>query len=791
MWISVSQDSMKSMNNLSSTRMGHTIGTFLFLTVVIVAPFESWADGPIDSRATPSTRKLYQRLKWMMNRNLYIGHQNANLQGVGWKVPLTQQSDMESLTGKTPTVVGYDFGNFRNLDKLPYTYFLTRVKQAHERGAIITFSWHAYHPITKRKPGKTKSKQPLLHRMLPGKDLNSYLTKRLDKIADFAHRAKNKHGKPIPILFRPFHEHNGDWFWWSHSSPRVYQQVWQYMVRYLRDKKKVHNFLYSFSPSSQYYKRRSYHYGYGYPGHNYVDVLGVDCYEDSLRNCIPRVREIVLLARQYGKLAALTETGWEDEKVARHYPKYWVNEILQPLLGAPFAREIAYLHYWRNARTDHHYLPYPSRKKRPQHPTVSSFQEMIKHPLFNATSKPPTNFKLSKRLTPWRPGFHILVKPNQIVEVTFRANFSSSSVFNLSKALSNTKNNITINNFHSYHNMITKEKVFVFASNGKDITLVRRSQAGSLTTQQLSPPSWITDFEVEQVVTKKTAKQDLKQQNKPDQPQSLFGMHWLSMNVEIIVGNTKQGQLFLIFKGPTSKTWKWFNLSRGLSLPPFIGTPFAFARTMDNKLFVLVQDGMGNVYSFRNQRNLESWKVRTVRITTTKSKRSVSPVQFLLHSPKSQGLVLYQGRDSRFRVMKLLPPENNRWSTTLLSLPNLGKAKQTRWWLGAVNELEELCVVTATAKGGYTVSILDSKGKRVRQHPPRQGVNVQASLEPLGVYMSRDRTCFFLYKDAKNNLKLRTFQHKKSLGPRVLHTSVAGQVDYLLSKYVRYSHSTL
>ncbi|MEU4887419.1 MULTISPECIES: glycoside hydrolase family 26 protein [Streptomyces] len=84
------------------------------------------------------------------------------------------------------------------------------------------------------------------------------------------------------MVLRPFHENSGSWFWWgaAHASPTEYVELFRDTVEYLRDTQHVHNLLCAYSPGS----------GYGgsddvflrtYPGDDFVDVLGIDSYDDS------------------------------------------------------------------------------------------------------------------------------------------------------------------------------------------------------------------------------------------------------------------------------------------------------------------------------------------------------------------------------------------------------------------------------------------------------------------------------------------------------------------------------
>ncbi len=80
-----------------------------------------------------------------------------------------------------------------------------------------------------------------------------------------------------------YHEHTGAWFWWGGSeqcTPEEYKQLWTMTVDHLRNKKNVHNLLYAYSPSetkdeTEFLER--------YPGDEYVDIVGYDCYATGER----------------------------------------------------------------------------------------------------------------------------------------------------------------------------------------------------------------------------------------------------------------------------------------------------------------------------------------------------------------------------------------------------------------------------------------------------------------------------------------------------------------------------
>src|SRR5690606_24891389 len=111
--------------------------------------------------------------------------------------------------------------------------------------------------------------------------------------------------------FRPYHEHTGSWFWWGrpHTSEADYVALWQMTVDHLRRTRGLGHLLFAFSPSGGDVANRE-QYLYGYPGDEYVDVLGGDYYYlgDSER-MVELVELMVELARERGKVPALTEFG--------------------------------------------------------------------------------------------------------------------------------------------------------------------------------------------------------------------------------------------------------------------------------------------------------------------------------------------------------------------------------------------------------------------------------------------------------------------------------------------------
>lgn len=302
----------------------------------------------VDSHATPETRALYKNLKKTAGTGIIFGAQTATSMGKGWTSDQSNplQSDVQKSTGDFPGLFGFDFTKWNfNIDK-GWRTDTEQVKEIYRRGGIITFSWHTPNLVTGESCKDTTGNP--LSEILPGGSKNRLFNSMLDSIADFAH-AITVDGVQVPIIFRPFHENTGKWFWWgSQNKPEEFIKLFRYVVDYLKDKKNVHSFLYAFSPSKPENTER---YNLTYPGDDYVDILGYDCYlsPGSDENISGYSSIVVNLAKQKGKIAAITEVGCR-EGIQNATNKNWFSDNLLDRVR-PFSGNsgLAYCLTWHNS----------------------------------------------------------------------------------------------------------------------------------------------------------------------------------------------------------------------------------------------------------------------------------------------------------------------------------------------------------------------------------------------------------------------------------------------------------
>lgn len=345
------------------------------------------AQTPIDQKATKKTQNLLANLHEISSQGFMFGHQDDQAYGVGWKDE-EGRSDVKETAGSFPAVHGWDVGSRldreSNLDNIRFSNMKTWIKKAYKMGTINTLSWHLDNLTTGTN---SWDKTPSVADILPGGSKHAEFVEQLDLLAEMLEGMRTTFTR-IPIVFRPWHEHNGDWFWWGkgNCTEAEYIALFQFTVDYLKNEKNIHHLLYAFSPDRSRLRLDTIpeqNYLYGYPGDEYVDIIGIDNYGDVGRiggpntpeqqqeNFIQSLKLITKIAREKGKVAALTETGLEG--VTK--PDWFTEIILNPIKANDQEIDIAWVLVWRNANTTHHYAPYAG------HPSVPDFQKFDEDPL--------------------------------------------------------------------------------------------------------------------------------------------------------------------------------------------------------------------------------------------------------------------------------------------------------------------------------------------------------------------------------------------------------------------------
>lgn len=314
---------------------------------------------------TPETKRLDSLLRTVPQHGYMFGHQDATVYGIKWDGD-PDRSDVKSVCGDYPAVCGWEIGHIESgksvsLDSVSFDRIKSEIVQQYIRGGVNTVSWHLDNPYTGGSSWDTSAKDSVVVTILPKGINHDKFIGWLDTLVDFFGSLKTEDGTKVPVLFRPWHEHTGSWFWWGsdHCTPEQYKELWIMTHDYLKSKG-VDNILYAYSPgggasSTEYMER--------YPGDEYVDLLGFDYYQlngiAGTQNYHDVMDSTLLFLSGYGKEhnkpIAVTETGFEAIPDTT-----WWTQVLSPILDK---YPVSYVLVWRNAREkeNHYYAPYPGQ----------------------------------------------------------------------------------------------------------------------------------------------------------------------------------------------------------------------------------------------------------------------------------------------------------------------------------------------------------------------------------------------------------------------------------------------
>jgi mannan endo-1,4-beta-mannosidase len=286
--------------------------TFFLYTAAAIAQEKFMS--PVTVNASPEARALLKFFYSISGRYILTGQHNfPNVRGRNTKFAA-------EYIGKTPVVYSTDWGFALDGNTDSYLARQDIVNEAirqNKLGSIVTICWHAVPPTADEPvtfqpaPGADSTRlhsvqgrlldQQFKDILTPGTELYKHWCQQVDTIAFYLKKLQDAH---VPIIWRPYHEMNGDWFWWGgrqgqYSTIRLYRQLFTRLVNY----HKLNNLIWLWSvdrPSTPARKFVNF-----YPGREFYDIAGLDVYgSDFNQNYYDS-----LLSLSAGKPIVLGEVG--------------------------------------------------------------------------------------------------------------------------------------------------------------------------------------------------------------------------------------------------------------------------------------------------------------------------------------------------------------------------------------------------------------------------------------------------------------------------------------------------
>lgn len=274
--------------------------------LALLAPLLMAAETPklVTPHASPEAVALYQYLIEVSGKHTLSGQHSVPLTGD------TRLPAVEKTFGRYPAVFSQDFGFSAagTWDGINYRQRIVddAIRRAGE-GFVINLMWHAVRPTEDEPVTFEKSIQGKLtddewrEVLTPGTRLHERWKSQVDVIAFFLRQLRDAR---VPVLWRPYHEMNGKWFWWggrpgAENFTKLYRLLYDRLVNFHG----LNNLIWVYGPNEV--RNGVAEYADFFPGHDVVDALATDVYSGGFA----QHDYDSLLALAAGKPIALGEVG--------------------------------------------------------------------------------------------------------------------------------------------------------------------------------------------------------------------------------------------------------------------------------------------------------------------------------------------------------------------------------------------------------------------------------------------------------------------------------------------------
>jgi mannan endo-1,4-beta-mannosidase len=260
----------------------------LILSALVIATVR--AAEPANSAASPSARAVLNYFYTLQDRTdkRIVSGQFSDF---GNGASLAIMAKIHDRTGHWPAMIGVDYADFGRGSltfKTPNKACIEYAKQ----GGLVTVSAHLYNPANPKGGGLRDKGVEMEELLKEGSETHQRWMQELDLLAGGLQELKEA---GVVVLWRPFHEMNGGWFWWGAKGPETFIKVWRHMFDYFSKTKKLDNLLWVYAPN---HGPNTAKY---YAGDRYVDLVGLDAYTDFIdKQHIKGYDEVAALPKPFG-----------------------------------------------------------------------------------------------------------------------------------------------------------------------------------------------------------------------------------------------------------------------------------------------------------------------------------------------------------------------------------------------------------------------------------------------------------------------------------------------------------
>lgn len=245
---------------------------------------------PCNPHALPCVRRMMEYLGDLSGNGILTGQHTKTRD-------MPELHHIEAVTGRQPALLGFELlsysPNINYLDtdaecmeEVAGNYgTLRQAWEWAEKKGVITFTWHWFSPLGGRSKSffADNTTFDASKALIGGTPENKALLSDMDMMAGLLRPFCDA---GIPILWRPFHEGDGNWFWWGRQGAETVKGLWRLMYDRYTTLHGLNNLIWVWNspvPAC-------------YPGDDVVDIISRDMYPPAHEH-----------TAQSGKLAELQQ----------------------------------------------------------------------------------------------------------------------------------------------------------------------------------------------------------------------------------------------------------------------------------------------------------------------------------------------------------------------------------------------------------------------------------------------------------------------------------------------------
>ena len=265
-----------------------TFASIILLVVcsVLSASNTALAIEPVNPNLIPEARRVLQYLESVQGKKMLSGISGSQD---------AQPHAVLHMTGREPAIAGGDTAGFhRKWDKLYHQVMQHTVDRSihwwRDKGGIVALQYHWMKPGNPEgsawiDPPRGTGRLDLAKAVTPGTEEHRAVMADLKVTADYLEQLCKAR---VPVLWRPLHEIDGGWFWWTDAEkPENTAALWRLMFDYFVNERKLHNLIWVYNaahvshtrkPPAATFEEEVAHRKRYYPGDKYVDIASIDTY---------------------------------------------------------------------------------------------------------------------------------------------------------------------------------------------------------------------------------------------------------------------------------------------------------------------------------------------------------------------------------------------------------------------------------------------------------------------------------------------------------------------------------